>query len=89
MEKRAGSPAKQCRPTVIGYPFTDEVMNHHYPIDLRVPGNKGYNGKTDPKEHINSYYGNMLMIGVSDAVICRAFYATLKGRAAEWFNTLE
>lgn len=29
------------------------------------------------------------MMGVSDAVICRAFYSTLKGRAGEWFKTLE
>ncbi|XP_019173003.1 PREDICTED: uncharacterized protein LOC109168434 [Ipomoea nil] len=35
------------------------------------------------------YYGNMLMLGVSDAVICRAFFATLAGKAAEWFRKLE
>ncbi|XP_031099713.1 uncharacterized protein LOC116003912 [Ipomoea triloba] len=64
-------------------------MNHPYPIDLRVPGNKGYSGKIDPEEHVNAYYGNMLMMGVSDAVICRAFYSTLEGRAIEWFKTLE
>ncbi|XP_031120811.1 uncharacterized protein LOC116024048 [Ipomoea triloba] len=31
----------------------------------------------------------MLMLGVSDAVICRAFFATLVGKAAEWFKGLE
>ncbi|XP_031108620.1 uncharacterized protein LOC116013103 [Ipomoea triloba] len=31
----------------------------------------------------------MLMMGVSDAVMCRAFYSTLSGRAAEWFASLE
>ncbi|XP_031120311.1 uncharacterized protein LOC116023449 [Ipomoea triloba] len=29
------------------------------------------------------------MLGVSDAVICRAFFATLVGKAAEWFKDLE
>lgn len=64
-------------------------MDQQYPIDLRVPGNKDYTGRTDPKGHINSHYGNMLMMGVSDAVMCRAFYLTLSGRAAEWFKSLE
>ncbi|XP_019161009.1 PREDICTED: uncharacterized protein LOC109157613 [Ipomoea nil] len=31
----------------------------------------------------------MLMMGVTDAVMCRAFYSTLSGRAADWFKTLE
>ncbi|XP_019178823.1 PREDICTED: uncharacterized protein LOC109173956 [Ipomoea nil] len=70
-------------------PFTADVMSLPYPHDLRIPGNKGYDGKTDPEAHINSYYGNMLMMGVTDAVMCRAFYSTLTGRAADWFQTLE
>ncbi|XP_031108393.1 uncharacterized protein LOC116012858 [Ipomoea triloba] len=35
------------------------------------------------------YYGNMLMLGVNDAVICRASFATLAGKEAEWFRKLE
>ncbi|XP_031131760.1 uncharacterized protein LOC116033140 [Ipomoea triloba] len=31
----------------------------------------------------------MLMMGVSDAVMCQAFYSTLSGRAVEWFTSLE
>ncbi|XP_019177887.1 PREDICTED: uncharacterized protein LOC109173083 [Ipomoea nil] len=31
----------------------------------------------------------MMMIGVSDAVMCRAFYSTLSGREAEWFRMLQ
>ncbi|XP_019176264.1 PREDICTED: uncharacterized protein LOC109171648 [Ipomoea nil] len=70
-------------------PFTADVMSLPYPHDLRIPGNKGYDGKTDPEAHINSYYGNMLMMGVTDVVMCRVFYSTLTGRAADWFQTLE
>lgn len=29
------------------------------------------------------------MLGVSDAVICPSFFATLSGQAAEWFRKLE
>ncbi|XP_019197163.1 PREDICTED: uncharacterized protein LOC109191031 [Ipomoea nil] len=31
----------------------------------------------------------MMMMGMSDAVMCRAFYSTLIGRAAEYFRTLQ
>ncbi|XP_019158008.1 PREDICTED: uncharacterized protein LOC109154736 [Ipomoea nil] len=48
-------------------PFTAEIMAQPYPIDLRIPDNKEYDGRTDPEVHINTYYGNMLMMGVSDA----------------------
>ncbi|XP_031120299.1 uncharacterized protein LOC116023437 [Ipomoea triloba] len=70
-------------------PFTQDIMDQPYPMDLRVPGSKDYSGRTDPEEHINTYHGNMLMMGVSDAVMCRAFYSTLTGRAAEWFASLK
>ncbi|XP_019181910.1 PREDICTED: uncharacterized protein LOC109177021 [Ipomoea nil] len=69
--------------------FMAEIMAQPYPLDLHIPGNKEYNGRTDPDVHINTYYGNMLMMGVSDAVMCRAFYSTLSGRATEWFRTLD
>ncbi|XP_019159667.1 PREDICTED: uncharacterized protein LOC109156267 [Ipomoea nil] len=64
-------------------------MQQQYPIDLRIPGAKDYSGKTDPEEHVNSFYRNMIMIGVFDAVICRAFFSTLSGRAAEWFKSVK
>ncbi|XP_019199713.1 PREDICTED: uncharacterized protein LOC109193304 [Ipomoea nil] len=70
-------------------PFTAEIMAQPYPRDLRISRNKEYDGRTDPEVHVNTYYGNMLMMGVSDAVMCRAFYSTLTGRAAKWFRTLQ
>ncbi|XP_019150216.1 PREDICTED: uncharacterized protein LOC109147032 [Ipomoea nil] len=70
-------------------PFTVEILAQLYPLDLQVPENKGYDGRTDPEVHVNDYYGNMMMMGVSDALMCRAFYSTLSGRATEWFQTLQ
>ncbi|XP_019164309.1 PREDICTED: uncharacterized protein LOC109160479 [Ipomoea nil] len=64
-------------------------MTQPYPLDLQVPSNKGYDGRTDPEVNVNTYYDNMMMMGVSDAVMCRAFYSTLSGRAAEWFRMLQ
>ncbi|XP_019176074.1 PREDICTED: uncharacterized protein LOC109171497 [Ipomoea nil] len=89
-ELREKNGASKEPPTLlISTPFTDDVMNTHYPQDLRIPMMRTYIGQSDPKEHIDMYYGNMLMLGVSDAFICRAFFATLAGKAAEWFRKLE
>ncbi|XP_019171105.1 PREDICTED: uncharacterized protein LOC109166645 [Ipomoea nil] len=70
-------------------PFTVEIKAQPYPLDLRILGNKEYDGRTDSEVHVNTYYGNMMMMGVADVVMCRAFYSTLSGRAAEWFRTLQ
>ena len=75
--------------SLIDTPFTNDVMSTHYPQDLRIPLVRTYNGRSDPQDHINMYYGSMLMLGVCDVVICRAFFAILVGRAAEWFRSLE
>lgn len=70
-------------------PFVESIMSVEYPTDLRLPNIKAYLGKTDLESHVNIYYGSMIMMGLSDAVICRAFFSTLGGRTAEWFKTLE
>ncbi|XP_019196380.1 PREDICTED: uncharacterized protein LOC109190366 [Ipomoea nil] len=88
--EHALKPSSDHTASLLQTPFTVEIMAQPYPLDLRIPGNKEYDGRTDLKVHINTYYGNMLMMGVSDdAVMYRAFYSTLSGRAAEWFRTLE
>ncbi|XP_019182045.1 PREDICTED: uncharacterized protein LOC109177190 [Ipomoea nil] len=89
-ELREKNDASKEPPTpLFSTPFTDDVMNTHYSQDLRIPMMRTYIGRSDPQEHIDMYYGNMLMLGVSDAVICRAFFARLAGKAAEWFRKLE
>ncbi|XP_019156916.1 PREDICTED: uncharacterized protein LOC109153504 [Ipomoea nil] len=75
--------------TLVRAPFTADVMAQPYPLDLQIQGNRGYDGRTDPEVHVNDYFHNMSMMGVSDAVMCRALYSTLSGRAAEWFRTLQ
>lgn len=44
---------------------------------------------TNLAEHINSYYGNMMMMGVIDAIIWWAFFSTFTGWAVEWFKIME
>ncbi|XP_019178869.1 PREDICTED: uncharacterized protein LOC109174032 [Ipomoea nil] len=86
--EHATGPSEATTP-LLRTPFMSEIMLQLYPYDLCISGSKDYDGRTDPEVHVNSYYGNMLMMGVSDAVMCRAFYSTLSGRPADWFRTLE
>ncbi|XP_019159497.1 PREDICTED: uncharacterized protein LOC109156115 [Ipomoea nil] len=48
-------------------------MAQPYPLDLRIPVNKEYDGRTDPEVHVNTYYGNMMMMGVLAAKFMRKF----------------
>lgn len=74
-----GPRACNAAPLLLTTPFTDEVMDHHYVINLRVLGNKGYNDKTDQEEHINS-----------DAIICHAaeWFKTLESKSIDNFAEL-
>ncbi|KAK3021960.1 hypothetical protein RJ639_045655 [Escallonia herrerae] len=47
-----------------------------------------YNGNGDPGEHVYQFQTNMLLLQVSDAVMCRAFSTTLRKAAHAWFKSL-
>ncbi|XP_019181683.1 PREDICTED: uncharacterized protein LOC109176746 [Ipomoea nil] len=87
--EHASRPPPDHTASLLRTPFMVETMAQPYPLDLRIPGNKEYDSRTDPEVHINTYYDNMLMMAVTDFVMCRAFYSTLSGRAGEWFRTLQ
>ncbi|KAK3023349.1 hypothetical protein RJ639_042747 [Escallonia herrerae] len=48
-----------------------------------------YDGTRDPGEHVYQFETNMLLLQVSDAVMCRAFPSTLKRAAHAWFKSLQ
>ncbi|XP_019157242.1 PREDICTED: uncharacterized protein LOC109153825 [Ipomoea nil] len=87
--EHASRPPPDHTASLLRTPLTAEIMAQPYLLDLRIPGNKEYDGRTDPEVHVNTYYGNMMMMGATDVVMCRAFYSTLSSRAAEWFRTLQ
>lgn len=64
-------------------------MKTEYPTDLCLPNIKTYLAKSDPESHVKTYYGSMTMMGLSNVVICRAFFLMLGGRVADWFRMLE
>ncbi|GFZ16131.1 hypothetical protein Acr_25g0005400 [Actinidia rufa] len=47
-----------------------------------------YEGKINPRDHLDSYRNLMMMQGYSDEVICKAFWVTLKGSIRTWFRKL-
>ncbi|KAK3001279.1 hypothetical protein RJ639_020819 [Escallonia herrerae] len=48
-----------------------------------------YDGTGDPVEHVYQFETNMLLLQVSDAVMCRAFPTTLRKAAHAWFKSLQ
>ena len=38
-----------------------------------------YNGKMNPMDHLDSYKNLMSLQGYSNKIMCKAFFATLKG----------
>ncbi|KAK3027189.1 hypothetical protein RJ639_042455 [Escallonia herrerae] len=48
-----------------------------------------YNRTGDPGEHVYQFQTNMLLLQVSDAVMCRAFPTTLRKAAHAWFKSLQ
>ncbi|KAK3028615.1 hypothetical protein RJ639_039958 [Escallonia herrerae] len=48
-----------------------------------------YDGTGDPGEHVYQFETNMLLLQISDAVMCRAFPTTLRKAAHAWFKSLQ
>jgi len=44
-----------------------------------------YTGEKDPSKHLESFYNEMIYLGASTEIMCRAFPRTLKGDALTWF----
>ncbi len=54
-----------------------------------MPQVEPYNGTTDPLNHLESYRALMALQRSSEAVLCKAFPATLRGTARLWFSGLK
>ncbi|KAK3005670.1 hypothetical protein RJ639_015738 [Escallonia herrerae] len=48
-----------------------------------------YDRTGDPREHVYQFGTNMLLLQVSDVVMCRAFPTTLRKAAHAWFKSLQ
>ncbi|KAK3013280.1 hypothetical protein RJ639_008188 [Escallonia herrerae] len=72
-----------------GYPFSKAIEKAKLPPNFRMPQCDLYDGTGDPGEHVYQFQTNMLLLQVSDAVMCRAFPTTLRKAAHAWFKYLQ
>ncbi|KAK3038551.1 hypothetical protein RJ639_029351 [Escallonia herrerae] len=71
-----------------GYPMSKAIEKAKLPPNFRMPQCDLYDGSGDPGEHVYQFQTNMLLLQVSDAVMCRAFPTTLRKAAHVWFKSL-
>ncbi|KAK3041143.1 hypothetical protein RJ639_027595 [Escallonia herrerae] len=71
------------------YPLSEAIEKSKLPPNFRMPQCDLYDGTGDPGEHVYQFQTNMLLLQVSDAVMCRAFPTTLRKAAHAWFKSLQ
>ncbi|KAK3019375.1 hypothetical protein RJ639_003955 [Escallonia herrerae] len=71
-----------------GYTLSKGIEKAKLPPNFRMPQCDLYDGNGDPGEHVYQFQTNMLLLQVSDAVMCRAFPTTLRKAAHAWFKSL-
>ncbi|KAK3017033.1 hypothetical protein RJ639_006771 [Escallonia herrerae] len=72
-----------------GYPLLKAIEKAKLPPNFRMPQCDLYDETGDPGEHVYQFQTNMLLLQVSDAVMCRAFPTTLRKVAHAWFKSLQ
>ncbi|KAK3018404.1 LOW QUALITY PROTEIN: hypothetical protein RJ639_004703 [Escallonia herrerae] len=69
-----------------GYPLSKAIKKAKLPPNFRMPQSDLYDETGDPGEHVYQFQTNMLLLQVSDAIMCRAFPTTLRKAAHAWFK---
>ncbi|KAK3012487.1 hypothetical protein RJ639_007938 [Escallonia herrerae] len=72
-----------------GHPLSEAIQKAKLPPNFRMPQCDLYDGTGDPGEHVYQFETNMLLLQVSDTVMCRAFPTTLRKVAHAWFKSLQ
>ncbi|XP_019179508.1 PREDICTED: uncharacterized protein LOC109174703 [Ipomoea nil] len=70
-------------------PFTRRIIREPIPSTFKPPSITRFDGRGDPQEHIMAYQATMMLMGSSEAMMCRAFFSTLIGQAQRWFTSLK
>ncbi|CAA0825649.1 Uncharacterized mitochondrial protein AtMg00860, partial [Striga hermonthica] len=70
-----------------GHPFSQHIFDADLPQGFRDL-NISYDGSTDPSWHMRSFENMAVLHRYNNPVQCRAFLATLRGSAQDWFHQL-
>lgn len=70
-------------------PFAPQIDREQVPLGFKVPQLESYDGSTDPVDHLESFKALMMLHGASDVIMCKAFPATLRKAAWNWFSGLQ
>ncbi|KAK3033254.1 hypothetical protein RJ639_033134 [Escallonia herrerae] len=71
-----------------GYPLSKTIEKAKLPLNFWMLQCNLYDGRGDPGEHVYQFQTNMLLLLVSNAVMCRAFPSTLRKATHTWFKSL-
>ncbi|KAI9078530.1 hypothetical protein K1719_039468 [Acacia pycnantha] len=69
-------------------PFSDEILNAHFPQKLNLTELTKYDGTQDPTTHLEDFDMHMAVRGLEEPIVAWIFAATLKGPALKWLHTL-
>ncbi|MED6108168.1 hypothetical protein PIB30_020941 [Stylosanthes scabra] len=62
-------------------PFAPHILRVRFPKSFTKPTNMGYDGSTDPEDHLDAFEGRMNSVYAGDAMRCKAFPVSLAGQA--------
>ncbi|KAJ7972342.1 Reverse transcriptase domain-containing protein [Quillaja saponaria] len=76
VEPRVEYPAEH---TEARHPFTKSVTDCPIPQGVKIPALEQYHGTSDPDDFVIGFESLMLLHGIPNQVMCRAFDSTLRG----------
>ncbi|KAK6164140.1 hypothetical protein DH2020_001004 [Rehmannia glutinosa] len=68
-------------------PFVEGIMREEIPPSFKMPQMENYDGTSDPRDHLENFQAHMMLHGETDAIKCRAFFATLRKSTRIWFSS--
>ena len=70
-------------------PFTTQVTSCPLPPKFWMPSLETYDGTKYSLDHLESFKTLMILQGVPNEIMCRAFPTTMKGSARVWFSKIK
>ncbi|XP_050211517.1 uncharacterized protein LOC126661699 [Mercurialis annua] len=70
-------------------PLAISVLSEKWPERLKIPNFENFDGTGCPESHVTKYYNKMVLLDVSDIILCKTFPTTLSDTAQRWYNSLK